>query len=206
MPRLSLLSLLALAACGGDDPILERAEALSAAAPPGANSPGPAAQPAPGTPSQPPPAAAAPPGAGTPPSPTPGTPQEPPPGGGPGGPTQGPSVTLSGVIQLAQPTAGAVRIDVFDGDQRDLSGPRPQVVGMGKIAAAGPFSVAVPQSAAKVWIGAFVDVDGDGRPGPAEPSGWYARNPVSTASGDVNNINLSLAVEGRPPAGKGELQ
>jgi hypothetical protein len=99
-----------------------------------------------------------------------------------------------------------VRIDVFDGDQRDLSGPRPQVVGMGKIAAAGHFSVAVPQSAAKVWIGAFVDVDGDGRPGPAEPSGWYARNPVSTASGDVNNINLSLAVEGRPPAGKGELQ
>ena len=37
------------------------------------------------------------------------------------------------------------------------------------------------------------DVDGDGRPGPNDPSGWFAQNPISSAK-DRDGIVIQLAI------------
>jgi hypothetical protein len=116
------------------------------------------------------------------------------------GQAQGPTVILSGRIDLPDGQTGEVHIDVFDGDQQDLTGSRPQVVAMARRDGAGTFEVAVPQSAKKVWVGAWCDVDGNGRPGPDDPSGWYGQNPVRTQS-DAVDVVLDLAQVAPPPQG-----
>lgn len=217
---LALLGLSGVAACGGD-PILERAAELEAdggAGEGGATGDGAAqadgpgggedrrvgggaapiltGEPEPGvvTPAEPAP--------GVPKEPQPGDPGQPPPGeAGAAGPppSEGPTVTLSGTVRVPSYTKGIVRIDLFDGDQRKLEGPRPSVVAVTRVDAPGAWSAEVPAGQA-VWIGAYVDVNGDGRPAPGEPSGWYADNPVQ-AGADQAGLELLLEVspeEGAP--------
>lgn len=212
MLRVSMVLGLALSVgCAGSDDILERADELDqgGGGSPGAGpAPGTASPPQPGSPDAPSPGAPGQPQAGTAPDPPPGDPNVPPPGGKPGGQGEpggaidGPAVTLSGTISVPGWESGEIRIDVFDGDQQDLTGPRPGVVGFGKLDKPGAFSVQVPASTPKVWLGAFHDADGDGRPGPQDPSGWLTGNPVHT-DGTVSGLDLELVA--RPPPG-GEMQ
>lgn len=205
------MGLLCLGACGSD-PILERAAELEAgggaATAEGASAEGAPASTgrskgggaAPVLTGEPEPDVVTPaePAPGVPEEPRPGDPGEPPPGepGPPGQPAPtGPSVTLSGTVRVPSYTKGVVRIDLFDGDQRDLEGPRPAVVAVTRVERPGAWSARVPEGQ-PVWIGAYVDVDGDGRPAPSEPSGWYAANPVE-AEADVGGLELVLEV---PPA------
>lgn len=199
------LLLLGVLGCGRD-PILDRAEGLKGGPIPGAEgrpdgpSPGRPGEPPPGRPGEPPP--------GSPAEPMPGVPTEPPPGGGvqppPGTPIAprpgggGPTVKVSGEIVLRDYELGAVRIDIFDGDQRKLDGPRPSVVGVVQLERPGPFEVEVPASAERIWLGAFIDEDLDGRPSPQDPAGWYPGNPVSTAGG-ARGIVIELVRQPPPP-------
>ena len=57
----------------------------------------------------------------------------------------------------------------------------------------GDFSIAIDKKDINIWIGAYCDVDGDGRPGPKDPSGWYAQNPVAAAS-DLSGIAIILEI------------
>ncbi len=115
--------------------------------------------------------------------------------------TTGPAVVLSGTVTVEGWTRGEVRLDVFDGDQRDITATRrPSVVAVGRLEKPGAFEIRVPESAGYVWLGGFVDVDGDGRPGPGDPSGWYTGNPVSI-DGDVSGLELTLAPPKAPPSG-----
>lgn len=221
-----LLGVVVLIGCGRD-PILDRAESLDAPAgeaPARSAKPGPpsgspqagktGAQagktgdrkpgathrelggPQPGVPAQPAPGDPAEPGPGRPDAPAPGVPEEPSPGAAHGGP----SVQLSGRVTVEGDAEGTVRIDVFDGDQRAAaaSGTPPKVVAQARLETAGDFSVAVPQGAGSVWIGGFVDQNGNGRPDRDEPAGWVAANPLSTAA-DHSGLELVLRVD--PPPG-----
>ncbi len=203
--RAASLALLLLGACGRD-PILKRAEDLQAGADGGGGVPGAAGaghqgpgkpvEPAPGRPDQPPPGSATqpPPGSGepgAPGAPTPPTPAAP-------GTVDGPSVTIRGEVRVEDYELGSVRIDVFDGDQRKLDGPRPSVVGVLTLERPGPFELQVPASAERIWLGAYIDENLDGRPGPQDPSGWYAGNPVSTAGG-ASGIVIELTRQPPPP-------
>lgn len=177
--------------------------------------PGTPEEPEPGVPEEPEPAApgstnqpAPPPvGDGVPVQPEPGIPDEPEPAppGTPGGADhpgkeggaveEGPHVTIRGSI--ASPSgAGKVRIDLFDGDQRNVSGPRPKVVGVHEVAQAGPFELSVPVSVGRVWLGAYLDGNGNNRPDKGEAFGWYNRNPIHLD--DVpTSINITLEEEGK---------
>ena len=202
-------ALLALFVVGcGEDPVLEaareEAEAAGGAgggspegAPPGGASGG-----VPGDPGQMAP--------GVPEPPKPGIPNEPPPGGGPGrpgGPGQpgqpgvgsptGPTYPVKGSL-VCPGCKGSFRIDVFDGDHGDLGGPRPSIVTRAEVQSAGPFTLDVPQGA-RVWLSVFNDEDGDGRPGPTEPGGDYAENPV-VAKGPVDGVVIQL--KRRDPPGQ----
>lgn len=210
--RLAAVSVLlvVLAACGRD-PILEAAEDLESrsggqGAPGGGGgagqgSPG-QGSPAPGDPVAPPPAIPDAPPAGSPAEPPPGTPREPPRGEpGQAGADDGPKVTVSGEIRLEDYDLGSVRIDVFDGDQRNLEGPRPSVVAVASLDRPGAFEIQVPASASQVWLGAYVDEDLNGRPGPLDPAGWYSGNPVDTEGG-ADDIVIQL-VRQPPPKQNG---
>ena len=109
-------------------------------------------------------------------------------------------MAVSGTITAPDWQPGVVlRVDVFDGDQRDLGAPRPSVVGMTRVSEPGPYTVMVSASASAVWVGAYADLDGDGRPDHEEPVGWFAGNPLTPTDG-VSGIDLVLAVEAPPPA------
>jgi len=204
--------LLALVACsGGRDPILDRADEMSAggdasadaagAPPEGRPAPQPVAAPAPAPAAEPPPVQPA--------DPPPGVPDGPPPapagdgqGGDPGStPPSGPQVVLSGSVTVPDWDGGAIRIDIFDGDQQAAAGsegPRPSIVAVARLDRPGAFSLTVPASG-PVWVGGFVDADQDGKPSHTDPSGWFAGNPVD-ASADAAGIQLTLAPPGPPPA------
>lgn len=123
----------------------------------------------------------------------------PPPGGQPPVPAapaafvEPASVVLRGAVQAPPVQASLVRVDVFDGDQTRLDGPRPSVVAVQQLGAAGTFEIRVPAEVGQVWVGAFADVDGNGRPDPGEPTGWSVRNPIAT-SADVGGIEITLVV------------
>ena len=173
--------------------------------------------PEPGIPSEPAPAAAgsanrpAPPpsqaGSGQPSEPTPGVPSEPEPAppGSPGGAAhkgkmdgeeeRGPEALIRGRID-APGGSGMIRIDLFDGDQRNVAGPRPKVVGVHEISSPGGFEVSIPESHKRVWVGAYRDLNGNNRPDKGEPSGWYPRNPVYLDS-LPSSVIISLEVEGK---------
>jgi hypothetical protein len=202
-------ALLALFVVGcGEDPVLEaaREEAEAAGGAGGGSPPGPPPGGAPGgVPGDP--GQMAP---GVPEPPKPGVPTEPPPGGGPGmpgGPGQpgqpgvgnptGPTYPVKGSLVCAG-CKGSFRIDVFDGDHGDLGGPRPSIVTRAEVERAGPFTLDVPQGA-RVWLSVFNDEDGDGRPGPTEPVGDYAENPV-VVKGPVDGVVIEL--KRRDPPGQ----
>jgi len=108
--------------------------------------------------------------------------------------------SLSGEVVLADHKGGAIRVDVFDGDQKAASGggKRPGVVAMARLDAPGPFQVTVPAGTNRVWIGAFADEDQDGKPGPLDPEVWYAANPV-VLNGNTADIQLVLERREPPP-------
>ena len=90
-----------------------------------------------------------------------------------------------------------LRIDIFDGDQRKLDGPRPSVVGVMRLEEPGAWSVVVPESAAELWIGGYADDNRDGKPDHEEPVGWYSGNPVQGGA-DRSGLSLTLSVQ-KPP-------
>ena len=159
--------------------------------------PGVPEEPAPGIPEEPEPAPAGservpkpPPGGdGVPEEPKPGIPEEPEaaPAGSPGGAAHagkdgqmeeaGPQVIIRGVV-AGEPGLGKVRIDLFDGDQRNVSGPRPKVVGVHEIDDVGAFELSVAASAKRIWLGAYRDGNDNKRPDKGEPFGWYGQNPI----------------------------
>ena len=128
-------------------------------------------------------------GDGVPEEPKPGIPEEPEaaPPGSPGGAAHagkespmeqsGPQVIVQGVVD-GEPGMGKIRIDMFDGDQRNVSGPRPKVVGIHEMDDVGPFELSVSVSAKRIWLGAYRDLNDNKRPDKGEPFGWYGRNPI----------------------------
>jgi len=152
--------------------------------PPGGQGDGKANAPEPGIPDEPEPA---PPG-------TPGGADHP--GKEGGAVAEGPHITLRGKITGGEELGGRIRFDLFDGDQRNTSGPRPRVVGVHDVADSGVFEVSVPQSAGRVWIGAYRDLNQNNRPNEGEPFGWYSKNPVYLEDPPAL-IEITLAVEGK---------
>jgi len=167
---------------------------------PGEPPPGEPGEPPPGEPGTPPPGELGEPGPGIPEDPTPGVPDEPPPDGGyrKPPPIEGPTVIITGSIELPDWYQGSIRIDVFDGDQLQFGGPRPGVVTMQTLAGPGPFELEVPESVERVWLSAYNDEDMDGRPGPVDPTGYYAENPV-VLDGVISGIAITL--DRRDPPG-----
>lgn len=174
--------------------------------------PGRADEPAPGNPAIPPPGGAL----GSPNVPPPGgsigVPTQPPPGGAQGNPADGPAmaadtptVAIKGTVAVKDWAGGPIRIDIFDGDQRQIGGKRPSVVGMARLEKPGPYEVKVPASTPRVWVGAFADENKDGRPGPTDPAIWYPKNPVATDEPNTK-VDLNLVKDDRPAPGKTELQ
>ena len=107
-----------------------------------------------------------------------------------------PKVTLSGRVEIngdGDWEGKPIRIDVFDGDQQAIDGPRPKVVSTKRMKQQGEFSLSVDQKDQSLWLGAYCDVDGDGRPGPNDPSGWFSQNPISSMS-DRDGIVIQLAI------------
>jgi hypothetical protein len=106
-----------------------------------------------------------------------------------------PKVTISGTVEIigvGDWNGKVIRIDVFDGDQRALEGPRPKVVSTKRISEQGKFSLFVDKKNISLWLGAYCDVDGDGRPGPKDPSGWYVSNPIDS---DQNQDGITILLE-----------
>jgi hypothetical protein len=62
----------------------------------------------------------------------------------------------------------------------------------------GEFSVNVSTEVDKVWLGAYADVDRDGRPGPTDPVGWYPDNPV-VIGGNQTGLEIQLELQSAPP-------
>lgn len=132
--------------------------------------------------------------------PTPGVPEEPPPGqpGSPGGAKRGeeqldlsgPHVTLQGRVDMDESITARVRIDIFDGDHRNRTGPRPSVVQFHEMEQAGTFEISIPVSVKRVWLGAYADMNANNRPDRGEPRGWYSRNPVF-----LNDAQAQIIIE-----------
>lgn len=107
-----------------------------------------------------------------------------------------PQVVLSGRVEIIGEGSWdgkPIRIDVFDGDQRAIDGPRPKVVATKRMKQQGSFSLSLDKKDQSLWLGAYCDMDGDGRPGPKDPSGWFAQNPISSDQ-DRNEIVIQLAI------------
>lgn len=116
----------------------------------------------------------------------------------PPNPKDGDFITIKGSINASNPTNKAIRIDIFDGDQRNIGGKRPSVV-VSKTVDSGPsFEIFLPKKDQQLWIGAYIDEDEDGRPGPMDPSGWYSGNPVSGSS-NSSDITLILGIPNDAP-------
>ena len=209
---LAWLSAVAFIGCTGTDPILEKAAAGASDAQPAAGGaaattasdpprkgqpaepqPGRAGDPAPGKAGEPVPGKAGEPAAAKPAQPKPVQEGPPPPG-------QGPGVKLAGKVVLPDHKGGAIKVDVFDGDQKAASGggKRPGVVAMARLDAPGSFEVVVPEGVERVWLGAFADEDKDGKPGPLDPECWYDGNPVDMSK-PQDDLELVLIRRAPPP-------
>ena len=141
-------------------------------------------------------------------APAPGVPEEPEPAppGSPGGAqhaekqdfaVEGVQVLVRGEVLLGTAVAGQIRIDLFDGDQRNVAGPRPKVIGVHEMEGPGSFEISVSQSAKRVWLGAYVDLNSNNRPDKGEPSGWYAGNPVQLKADPIEEVQIRLEVESK---------
>ena len=132
-------------------------------------------------------------------NPKPGVPKEPKPPKKPKEKQNIKKVNFSGHID--SDCEKTIRIDIFDGDQRALGGPRPKVVANKRLSnGKKEFSVSVPQKDISLWIGAYCDLDGDGRPGPKDPSGWYDKNPIKSHQDQEEiAIQLEIPIEEKAP-------
>ena len=106
-------------------------------------------------------------------------------------------IEISGVILVQGWNGNEIRIDIFDGDQRQIGGNRPSVISSSSVNKPGAYKISIPKGDGKYWIGAYVDQNGDGRPGKQDPSGWYLGNPIS-ASQPATGIELVLSVPDDP--------
>ncbi len=116
----------------------------------------------------------------------------------PPNPKDGDFVTISGTINASNPNNNVIRIDVFDGDQRNIGGKRPSVVVSTTVDGGPEFEIFLPKKDQQLWVGAYIDEDGDGRPGPLDPSGWYEGNPISGSS-NQEDIVLTLGIPNDAP-------
>ena len=116
----------------------------------------------------------------------------------PPNPKDGEFITISGTIEATNPNNKPIRIDIFDGDQRNIGGKRPSVVVSTTVEAGPKFEIALPKKSQMLWVGAYIDEDGNGRPGPLDPSGWYSENPISGES-DHSRIILTLGIPNDAP-------
>jgi hypothetical protein len=115
----------------------------------------------------------------------------------PRNPKDGPFIKVSGEIHIDNWSGKKIRIDVFDGDQRKIGGNRPSVIISETLNKIGAYSIDLPQSEKELWVGAYIDEDEDGRPGPQDPSGWYISNPLS-AEKNHSGITVILDVPNAP--------
>lgn len=116
----------------------------------------------------------------------------------PPNPKDGEFIKISGTIEATNPNNKPIRIDIFDGDQRNIGGKRPSVVVSTTVEAGPQFEIALPKKSQMLWVGAYIDEDGNGRPGPLDPSGWYSGNPISGES-DHSRIILTLGIPNDAP-------
>lgn len=131
------------------------------------------------------------------------------PGGGPGGSAggggpdpfaeiPGPRVTLRGTITYEGATS--VDLDLFAPDPNSTGGRRM----LGKLMRApGPYEIQVPAGFGPLILEAFIDINSNG-PGPGDPMGRYADNPVVIADDDVDGVDITLSIpeDGRMPMGE----
>ena len=116
----------------------------------------------------------------------------------PPNPKDGEFITITGTIDANNPNNKPIRIDIFDGDQRNIGGKRPSVVVSTTVEAGPEFEISLPKKEQMLWVGAYIDEDGNGRPGPLDPSGWYSGNPIS-GEADHSRIVLTLGIPNDAP-------
>ena len=116
----------------------------------------------------------------------------------PPNPKDGEFITISGTIKANNPNNKPIRIDIFDGDQRNIGGKRPSVVVSTTVESGPQFEIFLPKKEQMLWVGAYIDEDGNGRPGPLDPSGWYGENPISGES-DHSRVVLTLGIPNDAP-------
>ena len=104
---------------------------------------------------------------------------------------EGPKVKVEGTVLLEKWSGNTIRVDVFDGDQRNLDGPRPKVIATKRLEKPGSFSLSLPKNEKGFWIGAYCDNDADGKPGPKDPSGWFIENPIQ---GDRDHTKIQIVL------------
>jgi hypothetical protein len=114
----------------------------------------------------------------------------------------GPTVQISGSVVYPGWRKGTVKVVVFDGDHTKRSGKPPAVLSVQNLERPGAFSLAVPKSAAKAYVEAAVDEDGDGRPGPLDPQGQADRYPVTVGDSPVTGLTVTLKATAPPPGRK----
>ncbi len=129
------------------------------------------------------------------------------PGGGPGGGggaqdlfagASGRRVKVRGT--LVYDGDGSVDLDVFVPDESTAGGRRHR----GKLMLApGPYEISVPAGFGPLILEAFIDVNNNG-PGPGDPMGRYADNPVVVGESDVEGVDIVLEIpaDGRMPMGE----
>ncbi len=104
----------------------------------------------------------------------------------------GPFTQVSGIIYYQGD--GMVDLDIF---QTDPSVPGGRKL-LGKLKRkAGAFSLAVPVELGRLEIEAMVDLDADG-PSGSDPQSSFEGNPIDLSDGDVDGVNLSLAIAEEP--------
>jgi hypothetical protein len=187
----------AISVCGGDDPILQRAEEIreQGGADPG-ETPGISANSssAPGQ-VQPTPGGNGDRGAHIPGDSEPVQASANPPVQG-----EGPTARISGIVQAPDGLTGPVQIMAFASDPKaSRTGGHPDVAGFTTIEAPGAFSLELANGGNPVWLDAHLDLgpDLDGRPGPGEPTGFWSEGIPTTS--DTGDIVLELVV--RPHQG-----
>ena len=207
--RIGLTLCVSLVACGGQDPILERAEQIREQGGPSAGeTPGPSpmhssvsaagsgVEPPPGIPEEP---ARVDPDAREIGTPVPGEPEAPPPM--PIGVNSGPSVRLSGNISVVGDFAGTVLIRPHGSDPlvppHDILGPGISI----EFPEETTFVLDVPMGQA-IFLEAFMDLgERNGRPNEGEPM-MASSDGITTAS-DVADISIELAIQPHRPAPEG---
>lgn len=116
----------------------------------------------------------------------------------PPNPKDGDFITFTGTIEAPNPNQRPIRIDIFDGDQQNIGGKRPSVVVSTTVESGNSFEIFIPKKDQQLWVGAYIDEDNDGRPGPMDPSGWYSGNPLS-GSADHKSITIQLGIPNDAP-------